>query len=127
MPTLAIQVIVDHTTKIMAVSNCFPGSHTDITIARLDSQINSIRFDPVFVDYPFSVYVQPGVSETQFGSYLIADGGYQFWRVFQMTDKTNTEPRLRGFLAQVASSRKDVECTFGRIKNRFRFVYCVCL
>ncbi len=33
------------------------------------------------------------------------------------------DPALRGFLAQVASSRKDVECTFGRLKNRFR---CIC-
>jgi hypothetical protein len=36
------------------------------------------------------------------------------------------DPALRGFLAQVAASRKDVECTFGRLKNRFRCIYPNC-
>jgi hypothetical protein len=33
-----------------------------------------------------------------------------------------TEPLLRRLFAQIASTRKDVECTFGRIKNRFRML-----
>jgi hypothetical protein len=36
------------------------------------------------------------------------------------------DPALRGFLAQVASSRKDVECAFGRLKNRFRCIHSNC-
>ena len=122
VPTVAIQVIVDHSTRILAVSDCFPGSHTDISIARLDLQINAIRFAALFINFAFSLFVSEGVSEIFQGVYLIADGGYQYWRVLQQTDKLNTEPHLRDFLAQIASSRKDVECTFGRIKNRFRFV-----
>ena len=33
-----------------------------------------------------------------------------------------TEPLLKRLFAQIASTRKDVECTFGRIKNRFRML-----
>jgi hypothetical protein len=85
-------------------------------------QINAIRFVALFMNFAFSLFVSEGVSEIIQGVYLIADGGYQYWRVLQQTDKLNTEPQLRDFLAQIASTRKDVECTFGRIKNRFRFV-----
>jgi len=143
VPTVAFQVIVDHSTRVMAVSNVYPGTHTDITIARLDHQLGLIRMFNLFTLFAFSILVAPGVREVVLGVYLIADGGYQKWRVLQQTNKLNTglqrcppcpftpareitlswlfpDPELRGFLAQVASSRKDVECTFGRIKNRFR-------
>jgi hypothetical protein len=89
-PTVAFQVIVDHSTKILAISPCYPGSHTDISISRLDEEVNSIRFNPLFADFPFSLLVQPGVREINQGVYLIADGGYQYWRVLQQTDKLNT-------------------------------------
>jgi hypothetical protein len=89
-PTVAFQVIVDHSTRILAVSPCYPGSHTDITISRLDLEINAIRSDPLFADYPFSLFVEPGVREMNYGVYLIADGGYQYWRVLQQTDKLNS-------------------------------------
>ncbi len=124
---MVFQVIVDHSTKILAVSPCaYPGSHSDMHISRLDLQLNLIRFGALFVHFAFSLFVEAGRMQEFFGVYLIADGGYQYWRVLQQTDKTNSDPFLRPFLSQVASSRKDVECTFGRIKNRFRsflFIY----
>ena len=123
VPTVSFQVIVDHTTRILAVSPvAYPGSHSDQHISRLDLQLRLIRFTALFASFAFSLLVDGGGSETFLGVYLIADGGYQYWRVLQMTDKLNSEPMLRRFLGQVASSRKDVECTFGRIKNRFRCV-----
>ena len=113
VPTVSVQVIVDHSTRVLAVSPCYPGTHTDISIARLDLQVNAIRFADVFVNFAFLLLVAAGVvPETVYGVYLIADGGYQYWRILQQTNKLNTEPQLQGFLAQVASSRKDVECTF---------------
>ena len=39
-----------------------------------------------------------------------------------MPQKFVTHPQLRRLFAQIASTRKDVECTFGRIKNRFRML-----
>ena len=102
----------------------YPGSHSDMHISRLDLQLNLIRFGALFIHFAFSLFVEAGRMQEFFGVYLIADGGYQYWRVLQQTDKTNSDPFLRPFLSQVASSRKDVECTFGRIKNRFRsFIY----
>jgi hypothetical protein len=90
VPTVAFQVIVDHSTRIMAVSDIYPGSHTDCHISRLDLQVNMIRFAALFANFVFSILVSPGVSEFIYGVYLIADGGYQHWRVLQQTNKLNT-------------------------------------
>jgi hypothetical protein len=49
-----------------------------------------MRTEPLFEDFPFSLFVQPGVREINQGVYLIADGGYQYWRVLQQTDRLNT-------------------------------------
>jgi hypothetical protein len=126
VPTVAFQVICEHTGRIMAVSPvAYPGSHTDQHISRLDLQLNQIRFNPLFTNAPFTLLGGDGQARERQGVYLIADGGYQYWRVLQQTDKLCSDPHLRPFLAQVASSRKDVECVFGRIKNRFRFVCIV--
>ena len=46
----------------------------------------------------------------------------QAWRIFQQPHKFITQPLLKRLFAQIASTRKDVECTFGRIKNRFRML-----
>jgi hypothetical protein len=90
VPTVAFQVIVDHSTRIMAVSDVYPGTHTDCHISRLDAQLYAIRCAFLFVNFVFSILVSPGVSEFIMGVYLIADGGYQHWRVLQQTNKLNT-------------------------------------
>ena len=90
VPTVAFQVIVDHSTRIMAVSDIYPGTHTDQHISRLDLELNMIRFAALFANFVFSILVSPGISEFICGVYLIADGGYQHWRVLQQTNKLNT-------------------------------------
>lgn len=114
-PTVAFQVIVDHSTRILAVSPCYPGSHTDITISRLDQQINAIRFDSLFADFPFTLFVQPGVGVINQGVYLIADGGYQYWRVLQQTDKLNTGLFLAAAYSMFAQTNKYCRSSTSRI------------
>jgi hypothetical protein len=46
----------------------------------------------------------------------------QAWRILQSNHKYVSHPVLKHFFAQIASSRKDVECAFGRMKNRFRML-----
>lgn len=77
VPTVAFQVITDHETKIMSVSDVFPGSHSDESISRLDHAVNLIRFAPLFVTFAFVLLSAPGVYVNMAGAYLVADGGYQ--------------------------------------------------
>ena len=77
VPTVSFQVIVDHDTKIMSVSDVFPGSHSDESISRLDAAVNLIRFAPLFVSFAFVLLSAPGVYVDMAGAYLVADSGYQ--------------------------------------------------
>jgi len=77
VPTVAFQVIVDHDTKVMSVSDVFPGSHSDETISRLDPAISAIRCLPLFTAFAFVLLSAPGVYVNMAGAYLLSDGGYQ--------------------------------------------------
>jgi hypothetical protein len=84
VPTVAFQVIVDHKCRVLSVSPIFPGSHQDETISRMDSSLQLIRFNRIFTQFPFSLFVSPGRLQPFKGVYLICDSGYQVIRVFNV-------------------------------------------
>ena len=53
--------------------------------------------------------------------YVIVDGGYLDWFVTMRGYGVSSEPEKYKFFDWVASVRKDVECFFGILKQRFRF------
>jgi hypothetical protein len=122
VPTVAFQVIVNHNRKILSVSRPHPGAHNDKTIASMDSALHAIRTDQAFVTFPFQVCTSIMGSETKYGVYLICDGGYHIWRVLQRCNVVVSEPKLMFLMSRIASARKDVECTFGIVKSRFRIL-----
>jgi hypothetical protein len=89
------QVIVDHTTRVLAVSDIHPGSNHDEHISRLDEAVHQIRFSPVFKTFPFNLLSAPSSLSPHTGVYLISDGGYQAWRIFQMTFKFSSNQNLQ--------------------------------
>lgn len=128
-----------HTVTVIIWHNT--GSCSDEHISRLDDELQLIRFAAPFADHNFSLLSAPDTLQEHSGVYLISDGGYQAWRVLQMTFKYSLDPCLTRLYvssqpsskthlltfdvsryAKIASVRKDVECTFGRIKNRFRIL-----
>jgi hypothetical protein len=94
-PLYTSQVIVDHTTRVLAVSDIHPGSNTDEHISRLDEAVHQIRFSPLFKNFPFNLLSAPSSLSAHTGAYLISDGGYQAWRIFQMTFKFSSNPHLQ--------------------------------
>ena len=56
------------------------------------------------------------------GVYLICDGGYHTWRIMQCPLKGMSDVNLRLWSKWIESVRKDVECTFGILKGRFRIL-----
>jgi hypothetical protein len=89
------QVIVDHTTRVLAVSDIHPGSNSDEHISRLDEAVHLIRFNPLFTTFPFDLLSAPSSLSAHTGVYLISDGGYQAWRIFQMTFKFSSDQHLQ--------------------------------
>ena len=56
------------------------------------------------------------------GAYLITDNGYAEWRIMQCPVKFSTNQKELMWSTRLESVRKDVECTFGVLKARFRIL-----
>jgi hypothetical protein len=120
-PTLAFQCVVDHNRRIHHVSVPFFGGTNDKTITKNDSFPLRVACGK-YRNVEYVLYDDTGIPQLCKGVYLIVDGGYdkeghlmcpKAWPV-QMKDVKWSE--------WLESCRKDVECTFGIIKARWRWL-----
>jgi hypothetical protein len=70
------QVIVDHTTRILSITQPHPGAHNDKTIAAMDPWLHRICTLALFTLFSWNALTPNGAAQF-FGVYLICDGGYQ--------------------------------------------------
>lgn len=75
-PTLAYQVTVSHTKRVLAVTPGFTGSTNDKTIIRFDGAVTKIRTDPIYTDRTYKLYRRDGTPFETKGCYLLVDNGY---------------------------------------------------
>jgi hypothetical protein len=121
-PTLSFLVVVDHNRRAMVVSDAFFGACNDKMIVKNVEETKALMSGSM-EHIPYLLYDAQGQLIKVQGAYLIADAG--FLRVGCMIDPTHAfwsqdEVRWSEFLESI---RKDVECFFGILKNRFR--YCL--
>lgn len=119
--TLATQAIVDHNRRILFLSDLYDGRENDKTIT-LDDDFTYSVTQGRLKDVTFKMYDREGVLREYRGGYLIVDGGYQ--KLPCMIDPMHDacghkQTHWSEFLESV---RKDVECTFGILKARFRIL-----
>lgn len=121
-PTLAFEVIVSHSRKIMAVTQSFFGTWNDKTIVKFDDKVKKLRSLPFYTNYYWQLFSINGDPMIQKGLYLICDGGYHQWPTLIPPYKHQIEGTAQcNWSKHVESLRKDVECTFGILKKR----YCI--
>ena len=75
-PTLAFEVIVDFTRRVLAVTHGFPGSENDKTISRNDTALEMIRTEGPYATQQFQLYDAGGAKHQWQEAYLICDNGY---------------------------------------------------
>lgn len=75
-PTVAYQVTVDHSRRVLTVTKGFTGSTNDKTIIRYDEGVTRIRTDPVYTEQKYKLYAQDGEQFEEKGCYLLVDNGY---------------------------------------------------
>ena len=119
-PTISYEVTVDHSKKIIAVTQGHPGARNDKTIVKFDGFVTAINDGTLYNDIPFDLVDKDGVISQQKGLYLIVDGGYHKWRCMQCPMKHTSKMKEALWSKWVESVRKDVECCFGILKGRFR-------
>lgn len=128
--TLAFHVIVSHDRMIRSVSPAMFGAHNDINICHLDpimynddnGFLNSSRRR--FVRYKNMVFdvIDENLQVTRIvGAYLITDGGYENLSIYINPSIARCDRAAVVWCEFLESVRKDVECTFGMLKQRFQY------
>jgi hypothetical protein len=106
----------------MHVSVGHPGSRNDKTIVKTDEFLQKIKNKEILHDVEFQLFRQDGTSFLVLGAYLLTDNGYARWRMMQCPIKSSFNISELMWSTRLESVRKDVECTFGILKIRFRIL-----
>jgi hypothetical protein len=122
-PTVAFQVSVNHQRKILSVGELFYGGHNDKTINRYDAFVNDVKDKKLFQDETFKLFSLNGSESIVKGVYFLSDNGYTESEHFIMPSKIYVSSKEMYWSEWIESVRKDVECTFGLLKTRFRIIW----
>lgn len=124
--TRTFNLTVNHRHRILHSTRGGPGRWNDQTMVRFDEFISGIRDGTVLEDMEFELFEldKDGnpVTVKYNGVYVICDNGYLRWScTVPPFSVANERDQLR-WSAWVESMRKDVECTFGILKGRWRIL-----
>lgn len=114
--------LVSHNRQILHVTPPFPATCVDSMIQKLDWSVQQIKHNEKYNGHPVKFRDEHGNEIIKKGVTLLVDGGYPLHKVFQTGGK-NYETASEGmYCKHLESVRKDVECTFGILKSRFRIL-----
>ena len=120
-PSLGFQCITDYNRRILSVYGPHFGSRNDMDIVKTDHHVHAMKKNRLHREARWSYYSHDGHVRTNRGSYLICDNGYLRWPTticpFTRVSCASAEGY---FSSNLEGVRKDVECTFGILKKRWR-------
>ena len=123
----AYNITVNHRRQIMATTSGHPGRWNDKTLALFDDFMQALHRGSIMNDMTFELYAYDTntttvIKQKYVGAWLLVDNGYLAWPTTVPPIKTtNSKAEIR-FSAWLESVRKDVECTFGILKGRWRIL-----
>jgi hypothetical protein len=121
-PTLAFQCITDFNRRILGVYGPQFGTKNDKDIVKTDPNVKKIR-NGWFKDICRQYYNADNSVKTERGMYLICDNGYLRWPQSICPYVGEPISTVEGyFSSNLESVRKDVECTFGILKKRWKIL-----
>ena len=124
-PTLGFECAVTHDTRFVSCSAATAGSISDKTIVKVDPFVTAVRGGK-YAHVPFELRDLRGGVSRFLGPVFICDGGYHLWRELQTGYGPTTDLIKQAWTAKHESLRKDVECSFGILKRRFRILKIPC-
>lgn len=75
-PTIAYEVVCDHSRRVLSVTAGHYGSCNDKTIVKYDGFVTSLLYSERYSNYYFFLRDEAGHLVKHWGLYLICDGGY---------------------------------------------------
>ena len=124
-PTLGFEVAVSHDTRVLSCTQAAVGTISDKTVVKFDTFVSAIRAGK-YRHVEFELFDRDGRPHKHRGLVLLTDGGYHMWVELQTAFGPSSCKVRRAWTAKVNSLRKDVECTFGIMKKRFRILKVPC-
>jgi len=123
-PTIVFGVTVDHKYKIMHVTRAHPGTTNDSLVMLEDEFHSQTMASDLYQNFEFDMCDAHGQKVKQKGVYTLCDGGYGAARNLVCSFKNCgvRGPKLE-WSRWLGSIRKDSECTFGILKERFQLLY----
>lgn len=121
-PSVAFECVTNNKRKILGVAPVQYGSRNDKHIVRIDPTVSKI-INQWYRSVTWFYYTLTGEVKESRGIYLICDNGYLSWPSLICPFKGESiTTRLGYFSENIESVRKDVECTFGILKKRWRIL-----
>lgn len=119
-------IIVNHRRQILSTTRGHPATWNDKTLVMFDDFVTGLNTGRYLSNFEFELWDHDGnsneIKRKYQGAWLLVDNGYHAWSItvppFKRTD-TRREVR---FSAWLESMRKDVGCTFGILKGRWRIL-----
>ena len=123
-PSIAYEVICTLRKFIQSVSAGHPGARNDKHIVRTDKSVMQLLNGHAWLNsLSWESNDQNGNVQVTKGHYLICDGGYHRWPCVMFPVKSGAVGSpLSKWSSMMESIRKDVECAFGSLKQRFYYL-----
>jgi hypothetical protein len=126
MPSRTYNITTNHRRRILGTTTGHPARWNDKTLQLYDPLLKGLRDGSILSDVEFELFELDDdgciIKAKYQGAWVIVDNGYIQWSVTIPPFKeyiTQEEIRWSGW---IESMRKDVECTFGILKGRFRIL-----
>jgi hypothetical protein len=121
--TRTYNLTVNHKRQILYTTTGHPGRWNDKTLARFDHFLDELRKGSFDEKITFDLLDKSGTKTIGMkGAYVIVDNGYLEWSSTIPPFKNSSSRSEIRFSQWLESLRKDVECTFGILKNRWRIL-----
>ena len=125
LTTRTFNLAVNHRHRILASTKGHPGSWNDKTLVLFDSFLGNVKHGQTLQDKEFELLEErngEAVKVKYHGVWFLVDNGYLSWAI-TVPPFTHTQERKEIRWSEwLESLRKDVECTFGIMKGRWRIL-----
>ena len=123
LPARTYNLTVSHSKLILCSTTGHPSTWNDKTIVLFDPLISGVHQGTKHQDFKFNLYEKSDNGEikevTYQGIWFMVDNGYLNWSCTIPPVKDASTYQTIRFSEWLESMRKDVECTFGILKQRF--------
>ena len=123
LPARNYNLTVTHTKQILSTTTGHPATWNDKTIVLFDELICNVHNGEIYQDNEFKLYeydLEGNIIEVTYkGGWFMVDNGYLAWSCTVPPVKDASSYETIRFSEWLESMRKQVECTFGIMKQRF--------